>query len=86
MMFLALGVPVYVVFAALLLFAAGMVVMRTFSLVRHAKSLAAQAKETSERLNEAAADIEAQVQQASERAASLQKAQPGRGSARRRRV
>ncbi len=58
----ALGVPGYVILTVLLLFALAVVVTYTFSLVRHAKSLANDAKKAAERLNEAAREVESQVQ------------------------
>ena len=68
---LALGVPAYLILTFFLLFAMAVVVTYTFSLVRHAKSLATDAKKAAERLNEAARDVESQVQAMSEHADGL---------------
>ena len=84
MAILALGAPAYVILTVLLLFALAVVVTYTFSLVRHAKSLATDAKRASERLGEAARDIEVQVQAMSEKTGDL--GAPRRGSGRRRGV
>jgi hypothetical protein len=81
---LALGTPAYVILSVLLLFALSVVVTYTFSLVRHAKSLAADAKQAGERLNEAARDVQTQAQAMSEKTGDL--GQQRRGSGRGRRV
>jgi hypothetical protein len=77
---LALGVPAYLILTFFLLFALAVVVTYTFSLVRHAKSLASDAKKAAERLSEAAADVESQVQAIAERADGLggRRPPPGR--------
>jgi hypothetical protein len=80
---LALGAPAFVILSVLLLFALSVVVTYTFSLVRHAKSLAADAKRAGERLSEAASDVEMQVQAMSEKTGDLGQR---RGSGRGRRV
>jgi hypothetical protein len=81
---LALGTPAFVILSVLLLFALSVVVTYTFSLVRHAKSLAADAKRAGERLSEAAGDVEQQVQAMAEKTGDL--GQRPRGSGRGRRV
>jgi hypothetical protein len=81
---LALGAPAFVILSVLLLFALSVVVTYTFSLVRHAKSLAKDAKRAGERLSEAASDVEMQVQAMSEKTGDL--GQRRRGSGRGRRV
>jgi hypothetical protein len=68
---LALGAPLYIAFTAILLFAAAVVVMYTFSLVRHAKTLAKDAARAGERLNDAAEAIEAQMKAISDRASTI---------------
>jgi hypothetical protein len=80
----ALGAPAFVILSVLLLFALSVVVTYTFSLVRHAKSLAADAKRAGERLSEAAREVESQVQAMSEKTGDL--GQRSRLSGRRRRV
>ena len=75
----ALGTPAYLILTFFLLFALAVVVTYTFSLVRHAKSLAKDAKAAAERLNDAARTVEAQVQAISEHAEGLgARAKPGR--------
>jgi hypothetical protein len=81
---LALGAPAFVILSVLLLFALSVVVTYTFSLVRHAKSLAKDAKRAGERLSEAASDVEMQVQAMSEKTGDM--GQGRRGSGRGRRV
>ena len=84
MAILALGTPAYVILTVFLLFALSVLVTYTFSLVRHAKSLATDAKRAGERLSEAARDVESQVQAMSERTGTL--GGDRRPSGRRRRV
>jgi hypothetical protein len=77
--FLALNAFAYVALSILLVFAAGVVVVYAFTLVKHAKSLAADAKNAGERLNEAARDIQAQVNAMAERQEqSTRRARPSR--------
>jgi hypothetical protein len=83
---LALGAPILIVLAALLLFAASVVVVYTFSLVRHAKTLVADTKRAAERLSEAAQEVEAEVKAMEEASADLQSTRGARGSTRRRGV
>jgi hypothetical protein len=83
---LALGAPLYIAFAAILLFAAAVVVRYTFALVRHAKELAKDAAAAGERVSDAAAAIEAQMKLVSERAADLTQVKKGPASGRRRGV
>ena len=79
MVFFALNGFAYMALALLLAFGAGVVIVYAFSLVRHAKSLAADAKRAGERLNEAARDIQAQVDAMAERSEDLTKrARPSR--------
>jgi hypothetical protein len=75
----ALGAPALVILSVLLLFALCVVVTYTFSLVRHAKSLAADAKRAGERLSEAAHDVETQVQAMSEKTGGLWERRRGSG-------
>lgn len=81
MAILALGTPAYVILTVFLLFALCVLVTYTFSLVRHAKSLAADAKRAGERLSDAARDVETQVQAMSEKTGGLgeRRRGPGRG-------
>jgi hypothetical protein len=76
---LALGTPAFLVLTFFLLFALCVVVTYTFSLVRHAKSLAADAKRAGERLSEAARDVETQVQAMSEKTGSIGERRRGSG-------
>ena len=76
---LALGVPAYLILMFFLLFAMAVVVTYTFSLVRHAKSLATDAKKAAERLNDAARDVESRVQAMSERTNGLGGRRPPSG-------
>jgi hypothetical protein len=77
--FLALNGFAYMALTLFLLFGVGVVVAYTFSLVRHAKSLAADAKKAGERLNEAARDIQAQVDAMADRREELERhARPGK--------
>jgi hypothetical protein len=71
MAFFALGTPAYLILTFFLLFALAVVVTYTFSLVRHAKGLAKDAKAAAERLNDAARAVEAQVQAIAEHADDL---------------
>lgn len=68
---LALSTPLYLILTFFLLFALAVVVTYTFSLVRHAKELAKDAKAAAERLNDAAAAVESQVQAIAEHAGGL---------------
>jgi TRAP-type C4-dicarboxylate transport system permease small subunit len=70
-MSLALSTPVYVVFAALLVFGAAVVLQFMFRLIRDAKHVAGRAREAGEQLRESAAALEEQSRKASERAAAL---------------
>jgi hypothetical protein len=79
----ALGAPVSVLLSVLLVFALSVVVTYTFSLVRHAKSLAADAKRAGERLSEAAREVESQVQAMSEKTGDLGERRRGSGRGRR---
>ncbi|TMK53103.1 MAG: hypothetical protein E6G59_06530 [Actinobacteria bacterium] len=76
---LALGVPAYLILTFFLLFAMAVVVTYTFSLVRHAKTLAADAKKAAERLNDAARDVESQVHAMSKRTDALGGRRPPSG-------
>ena len=67
MAILALGAPAYLALTIILLFALAVLVTYTFSLVRHAKSLAKDAKRAGERLDEASREVKDQVQAMSER-------------------
>ena len=79
MILFALNGFAYTALALLLVFGAGVVVVYAFSLVKHAKSLAADAKRAGERLNEAARDIQAQVDAMAERREELtRRARPSR--------
>jgi len=76
---LALNGFAYMALALLLAFGAGVLVVYAFSLVKHAKTLAADAKRAGERLNEAARDIQAQVDAMAERREDLtRRARPHR--------
>jgi len=79
---LALGAPLLIVFAVLLLFGAAVIVLRTFTLVRHAKSLVASTKEAAGRLNDAAEDIQSQVRMMEETAGDLKATRDARASKR----
>jgi hypothetical protein len=83
---LALGLPLSIAFSAILLFAAAVVVMYTFKLVGHAKSLAADAKAAGERVQRIADELQDQVKLASDRASSLGGDRAVRGSKRKRGV
>lgn len=63
---LALGAPAYLALTIILLFSLAVLVTYTFSLVRHAKSLAKDAKRAGERLDEASREVKTQVQTMSE--------------------
>jgi hypothetical protein len=79
MAFFALGTPAYLILTFFLLFALCVVVTYTFSLVRHAKGLAKDAKAAADRLNDAARAVEAQVQAIAEHADGLgARAKPSR--------
>lgn len=79
MILLALNGFAYMALALLLAFGAGVLVVYAFSLVKHAKTLAADAKRAGERLNEAARDIQAQVDAMAERREDLtRRARPHR--------
>ena len=80
----ALGAPAYLALTIILLFALAVLVTYTFSLVRHAKSLAKDTKRAGERLDEAAGEVKSQVQAMSERTEGL--GGDRRASGRRRRV
>ena len=81
---LALGAPAYLALTIILLFALAVLVTYTFSLVRHAKSLAKDAKKAGERLDEASREVKDQVQAMAERTDDL--GGDRRASGRRRRV
>ena len=81
---LALAGPAYLALTIILLFALAVLVTYTFSLDRHAKSLAKDAKKAGERLDEAAREVRTQVQAMSERTEGL--GGDRRASGRRRRV
>ncbi len=76
---LAMGAPAYLILTFFLLFALAVVVTYTFSLVRHAKSLAKDAKAAAERLNDEARALEAQVQAIAEHTDDLGARRPRSG-------
>ena len=84
MAILGLGAPAYLALTIILLFSLAVLVTYTFSLVRHAKSLAKDAKKAGERLDEASREVKNQVQAMSERTEDL--GGDRRASGRRRRV
>jgi hypothetical protein len=79
MAILGLGTPAYLILTFFLLFALAVVVTYTFSLVRHAKELAKDAKAAAERLNDAARAVESQVQAISQHADNLGARRPQSG-------
>ena len=84
MAILALGAPAYLALTIILLFALAVLVTYTFSLVRHAKSLAKDAKRAGERLDESSREMKTQMQAMAERTNDL--GSDRRASGRRRRV